>query len=56
VNFAATRDVNWYHPRLDDLAHMNARTIQHHSDAYAAPMASLAINSAEPCAWLCSRQ
>jgi len=32
VNFAATRGVNWYHTRLDDLAHMNARTLQHHGD------------------------
>lgn len=32
VNFAASRGVNWYHTRLDDLAHMNARTQQHHGD------------------------
>lgn len=32
VNFAASRGVTWYHTRLDDLAHMNASTLQHHGE------------------------
>lgn len=32
VNFAATRGVQWYHTRLDDFSHVNARTLQHHGD------------------------
>jgi len=32
VNFAAIRGVNWYHTPLDDLAHVNERTLQHHGD------------------------
>jgi hypothetical protein len=32
VNFAAIRGVQWYHTPLDDLAHANPRTLQHHGD------------------------
>jgi peptidase M28-like protein len=32
VNFAAIRGVNWYHSPLDDIEHVNARTLQHHGD------------------------
>jgi len=32
INFAAIRGVNWYHTPYDDLAHVNARTLQHHGD------------------------
>lgn len=42
VNFAASRGVTWYHTRLDDLAHMNARTLQHHGDNALATTRALA--------------
>ncbi|HJQ36485.1 MAG TPA: M20/M25/M40 family metallo-hydrolase [Thermoanaerobaculia bacterium] len=32
LNFAAIRGVNWYHTPLDNLAHVNPRTLQHHGD------------------------
>lgn len=32
MNFAAIGDVAWYHTPLDDLAHVNTRTVQHHGD------------------------
>lgn len=32
VNFAAIGDVAWYHTPLDDLAHVDARTLQHQGD------------------------
>ncbi|HEY0371074.1 MAG TPA: M28 family peptidase [Thermoanaerobaculia bacterium] len=32
INFAAIRGVHWYHTPYDDLAHLNARTLQHHGD------------------------
>lgn len=32
LNFGAVRGVNWYHTPLDDLAHADARTLQHHGD------------------------
>lgn len=30
INFAAIRGVTWYHTPYDDLAHVDARTLQHH--------------------------
>ena len=32
VNFAAIGGVNWYHTPFDDVAHVSARTLQHHGD------------------------
>lgn len=32
INFAAIRGVQWYHTPLDDLAHVSARTMQHHGE------------------------
>ena len=42
VNFAAIRGVNWYHTPYDDLAHTNARTLQHHGDNVLAAVRALA--------------
>jgi len=42
VNFAAIGGVKWYHTPLDDLAHVNARTIQHHGDNLLATARALA--------------
>lgn len=32
LNFGAIGDVSWYHTPLDDLAHVDPRTMQHHGD------------------------
>ncbi len=32
LNFGAIGDVHWYHTPLDDLAHVDPRTMQHHGD------------------------
>jgi Peptidase family M28 len=42
VNFAAIRGVNWYHTPYDDLAHVNAGTMQHHGDNMLATVRALA--------------
>jgi hypothetical protein len=42
VNFAAIRGVHWYHTPYDDLAHVNARTLQHHGDNVLASVRALA--------------
>ena len=42
INFAAIRGVNWYHTPYDDLAHLNARTLQHHGDNVLASVRALA--------------
>jgi hypothetical protein len=42
VNFAAIRGVNWYHTPLDNIAHVNARTLQHHGDNLLATARGLA--------------
>ncbi|HEX6101382.1 MAG TPA: M28 family peptidase [Thermoanaerobaculia bacterium] len=42
VNFAAIRGVTWYHTPYDDLAHVNARTLQHHGDNVLAAVRALA--------------
>lgn len=42
VNFAAIRGVQWYHTPLDDLAHVNPRTLQHHGENLLATARQLA--------------
>lgn len=42
INFAAIRGVNWYHTPYDDLAHVDARTLQHHGDNVLASVRALA--------------
>lgn len=42
VNFAAIRGVNWYHTPLDNVAHVSARTLQHHGDNLLATARTLA--------------
>lgn len=42
VNFAAIRGVNAYHTPLDDLAHADARMLQHHGDNLLAAARALA--------------
>ena len=42
VNFAAIRGVNWYHTPYDDLAHVDASTLQHHGDNMLAAVRALA--------------
>ena len=42
MNFAAIRGVNWYHTPLDDLAHVDPRTLQHHGDNLLAAARALA--------------
>lgn len=42
INFAAVRGVYWYHTPLDDLAHVNPRTLQHHGDNVLASVRALA--------------
>ena len=42
LNFAAIGDVRYYHSALDDLAHVDARTVQHHGDNALAVVRSLA--------------
>lgn len=42
INFAAIRGVHWYHTPLDDLAHVNPRTLQHHGDNVLGAVRSLA--------------
>jgi hypothetical protein len=42
VNFAAIEGVQWYHTPYDDLAHANARTLQHHGDNVLAAVRALA--------------
>ena len=32
LNFGAIGDVSWYHTPLDDIAHVDPRTMQHHGD------------------------
>jgi peptidase M28-like protein len=42
MNFAAVRGVQWYHTPLDDLAHANPRTLQHHGDNVLATLRAFA--------------
>ncbi|HYC87820.1 MAG TPA: M20/M25/M40 family metallo-hydrolase [Thermoanaerobaculia bacterium] len=42
VNYAAIGGVHWYHTAYDDLAHADARTLQHHGDNVLATIRALA--------------